>query len=211
MKKALYLIIGLFITTSASAQEFFGARSDFDDSFRPRFGFSMGAAFSNAVPSSKSNYNTGALAGFSFGFTYNHPVSDRLSVGAEALYSQKGYAATTQSGRFSQRSQFMDIPVYAKFKTGKKFNVFAGPQLSYMLSSNNLYNAGFDESVRSYYQYSGVKTFFAGVVGAGVDINDRVNLNARYAIDLKGTNANGNTLVPAYRHQALQLAFGFKF
>lgn len=211
MKKILPLIIGLFITASASAQEFFGARGDFDDSFRPRFGFAMGAAFSNALPSSKSNYNTGALAGFSFGFTYNHPVSNILSIGAEALYSQKGYAATTQSGRFSQRSQFLDIPVFAKIKTGHRFNVFVGPQLSYMLSSNNLYSADFAESVRGFYQYDGVKTFFAGVIGAGVDINDHVNLNARYAVDLKGTNANGNKYVPAFRHQALQLAFGFKF
>lgn len=211
MKKILPLIIGLFITAGANAQEFFGARGDFDDSFRPRFGFAMAGAFSNAVASSKSNYTTGALAGFSLGFTYNHPVSDRFSIGAEALYSQKGYAATTQSGRFSQRSQFMDIPVFVKMKTGNRFNIFAGPQLSYMLSSNNTYNEGFDQSVRGYYQYSGVKTFFAGVIGAGIDITDHVNLNARYAIDLKGTNANGNTFVPAYRHQALQLAFGFKF
>ena len=211
MKKTLSLIIGLFIITSASAQEFFGARSDFDDSFRPRFGISMGAAFSNAVPSSKSNYDTGAMPGLSFGFTYNHPVTENISIGTEALYSQKGYAATTQSGRFSQRSQFLDIPIYAKLRTGNRFNIFAGPQISYLLSLNNRYNDGFDESKRGFYQYDGVKTFFAAVIGAGIDINDHVNLNARYAIDLKGTNANGNIYVPAYKHQALQLAFGFKF
>ena len=211
MKQALYLIIGLFITVNASAQQFFGARWDYDESYRPRFGFTMGAAFSNAIPSSKSNYDTGAMAGFSLGLTYNHPVSDRLSIGTEALYSQKGYAATTQAGRFSQRSQFMDIPVYVKLNTGRKFNVFAGPQVSYLLSSNNRYNEGFDESVRGFYQYNGVKTFFAGVIGAGIDLNSHVNLNARYAIDLKGTNANGNTYVPEYKHQALQVAFGFKF
>jgi hypothetical protein len=212
MKKtlSLILIIGLFIVANANAQ-FFGARGDYEYSFRPRFGVAMGAAFSNAVPSSKSNYNTGATAGFSIGFTYSHPVTDKISIGAEALYAQKGYAATTQSGRFSQRSQFLDIPVYAKLRTGKRFNIFAGPQISYMLSSNNLYNEGFDESLRGFYQYDGVKTFFAGVIGAGVDITDHVNLNARYAIDLKGTNANGNIYVPAYKHQALQLAFGFKF
>jgi len=211
MKKTLYLLIGLFITVNASAQQFFGARWNYDDAFRPRFGFTMGAAFSNALPSSKSNYETGAMAGFSFGFTYNHPVTSDLSIGTEALYSQKGYAATTQSGRFSQRSQFLDIPLYAKLNTGRKFYVLAGPQLSYLLSSSNTYGEGFNESLRNYYQYSGVKTFFAGVIGAGVDINNHVNLNARYAIDLKGTNANGNIYVPEYKHQALQLAFGFKF
>jgi len=210
MKKTLSLIIGLFIVASANAQ-FFGARGDYEYSFRPRFGVAMGAAFSNAVPSSKSNYNTGALAGFSMGFTYSHPVTNNLSIGVEALYAQKGYAATTQAGRFSQRSQFLDIPIYAKFLVGNRFNLFAGPQISQMLSSNNLYNEGFEESVRGYYQYSGVKTFFAGVIGAGIDINDHVNLNARYAIDLKGTNANGNIFVPEYKHQAVQLAFGFKF
>lgn len=61
MKKTLSLIIGLFIVANANAQ-FFGARGDYEYSFRPRFGVAMGAAFSNAVPSSESNYNTGALA-----------------------------------------------------------------------------------------------------------------------------------------------------
>ncbi len=210
MKKTLSLIIGLFIVANANAQFFFFF-GDYEYSFRPRFGVAMGAAFSNAVPSSKSNYDTGALAGYSMGITYSHPVTNNLAIGVEALYAQKGYAATTQAGRFSQRSQFLDIPIYAKFLVGNAFNLFAGPQISYLLSSNNLYNEGFDESVRGYYQYSGVKTFFAGVIGAGIDINTHVNLNARYAIDLKGTNANGNIYVPAYKHQALQLAFGFKF
>lgn len=212
MKKILYLIIiiGLWATAGAKAQQFFGAREDFDSDFRPRFGFAIGGAFSNAVPASKSFYDTGALPGFSFGVTYNRPVSDKLSIGAEVLYSQKGYAATTQSGRFSQRSQFLDVPIFAKIRTGGRFNVFAGPQLSYMLSSSNVYNQGFDESLRGYYQYSGVRALFTGVVGIGVDVNEHVNLNARYAIDLKGTNANGNIYMPGVRHQALQLAFGFK-
>lgn len=211
MKKILPIIIGLLITASANAQQFFGARQDYDDAFRPRFGFTMAAALSNAVPAVNSNYATGGLAGFSFGFTYNYPVTYNLSVGAEALYSQKGYEATTQSGRFSQRSQFLDIPVFAKFKTGHRVSLFAGPQFSYMLTANNSYNEGFNEGVRQYYQYSGVRAFFAGVVGAGFDVNSTVNVNVRYAIDFKGTNANGNTYVPEYRHQALQLAFGFKF
>ncbi|PJJ84020.1 porin family protein [Mucilaginibacter auburnensis] len=211
MKKILPIIIGLLITSSANAQQFFGARQDYDDAFRPRFGFTMGAALSNAVPAVKSNYATGGLAGFSFGFTYNYPVTYQLSVGAEALYSQKGYEATTQSGRFSQRSQFLDIPVFAKFKTGHRVSLFAGPQFSYMLTANNSYNEGFNEGARQYYQYNGVRAFFAGVVGAGFDVNSTVNVNVRYAIDFKGTNANGNVYVPEYRNQALQLAFGFKF
>lgn len=212
MKKILPLIIiGLFITASASAQQFFGPREDYDESYRPRFGLAVGAAFSNALASSKSNYDTGATAGFSFGLTYNHPVSDFISIGAEALYSQRGYAATTVSGGFSQHSQFLDLPIFAKLQTGKKFNIFAGPQFSYLLSSNNTYNDGFAESFRGFYQYSGIKTFFAGVIGAGMDINDHVNLNARYTIDIKGTNANGNIYVPAYKYQALQFALGFKF
>ncbi len=211
MKKILPLIICLFLKASASALQFFGPREDYDQSYRPRFGLAVGAAFSNAVTSSKNNYETGGLAGFSLGFTYSHPVSDKIAISAEWLYAQKGYAVTTQSGRFSQRSQFLDFPVFVKVNAGKKFNVFAGPQFSYLLSSNNTYNDGFAESFRDYYQYSGIKTFFAGVIGAGIDVNEHVNLNARYTIDIKGTNANGNIYVPAYKYQALQFALGFKF
>lgn len=203
----------VFLAGLANAQTYFnGARADYDSFFRPRVGFTMGVAFSNTLKSYQAaNYNTGTLTGFNAGFTFDFPVSHTFLITPEILYSQKGYAATTPSGDFTQRSQYIDVPVLAKFRSGSVLNFFVGPQISYQFSSNNSYSSGFADNLREYYQYSGSKTFVAGVVGIGADINNHVDIRARYAIDLQGTNTNGNNYVPSYRNQALQISLGFKF
>lgn len=211
MKKILLLTIVLFAILDASAQQFFGARRDFDRSFRPRLGFTIGAAFSNAVPTNKSEYNTGSMAGYSIGFTYQFPVSDKLSLGSELLYSQKGYRANTLAGSYSQRTQFLDVPLLVKYHTARRIDLFAGPQFSYLLSAGNNYADNFDHGVKGFYDYDGIKAFVAAVVGVGYDINDSLDIQARYAIDIKGNSKNGSGYVPGYRNQALQMAFGFKF
>lgn len=211
MKKILLLTIVLFAILDANAQQFFGARRDFDRSFRPRFGFTIGAAFSNAVLTNKSDYNVGSTAGYNVGFTYLLPVSDRLSAVSELLYSQKGYKANTQAGNYSQRTQFLDVPLLIKYHTARKLDLFVGPQFSYLLSAGNNYADDFNRDVKRFYDYDGIKGFVAAVMGVGYDINESIDVHARYAIDIKGNSANGNIHVPGYRNQALQMAFGFKF
>ena len=210
MKKILFLTIILFTLKAASAQQFFGARRDYDDSFRPRLGFAVAAAFSNAVPTSTTTFTVSGVTGFSLGLTYHFPVGDNFAVGSELLYGERGYKANTPSGEFTQRTRFLDIPVLAKYHI-KKVDIYAGPQFSYLLSANNTYENNFVISERPFYDYDGPKSFFAGVVGAGYNINESVDVNARYVIDIKGRSSNGNTRIPNYRIRYFQIAFGIKF
>jgi hypothetical protein len=212
MKKIIIITICVLLTGLAHAQTYFnGARADYDSFFQPRVGFTLGVAFSNTVKQYQSNFNTGALPGFNAGFTFDFPVSHTLVIAPEILYAQKGYAATTPNGGYTQRSQYVDIPVLAKFRSGSVLNFYVGPQVSYQVSSANSYNHDFVANTRDFYKYSGNKFFYAGVVGAGFDINRTVDIHARYAIDFQGTHTNGNNYVPSYRNQALQVSLGFKF
>ncbi len=210
MKKIIAIATILLVAGSVSAQTYFnGDRADFNSYYQPKIGFEVSAAISNAINSYSPGYSTNSIAGFSAGVHFELPVIYPLSIVPAVLYSQKGYYATTQSGNFTQRSQYIDVPVLAKFHAGPVVNFFVGPQLSYMLATSNDFGAGFSEASRKAYTYNGNSLLFDGVVGVGFNINHVVDLHARYTVGLQGTNANGNNIMPTYRTQAWQVGFGF--
>ncbi|MDB4926900.1 porin family protein [Mucilaginibacter sp.] len=216
MKKILFLAIGLLVAGSVSAQRYYHSprnnRSDNGDFYQPTVGFEVGVNISNSISSYNSNYSTGTLAGLNAGVTFNLPLIYPLSFAPEVLYSQKGYTAATQDGSFTQRTDFIDIPLLAKFKVGPAFNFYIGPQLSYLLSTTNTYNDGFTISSEQYYENNdGHKSFLDGVIGVSFDINRSVDVHGRYTIDLQQTDNYGNTYVPDYRNQVWQFGLGFKF
>jgi hypothetical protein len=218
MKKILFLAIGLLVAGSVSAQRRFyhsprnTRNNDYSDFYQPTIGFEIGANISNSVSSYNSNYTTGSLVGLNAGITFNLPIFYPLSFAPEVLYSEKGYTAATQDGNYTQRTNFIDVPLLAKFKLGPVFNFYIGPQLSYLISTTNTYDNGFTLTSEQYYDNNnGHKSFLDGVVGVSFDFNRSVDLHARYTIDLQQTDYNGSTYVPNYRNQVWQIGLGFKF
>src|SRR5476649_1033080 len=122
MKKILFLAIGLLVAASVSAQRRFyhsprnTGSNDYSDFYQPTIGFEIGANISNSVSNSNSNYTTGSLAGLNAGITFNLPIIYPLSFAPEVLYSEKGYTAATQDGNYTQRTNFIEVPLLAKFK-----------------------------------------------------------------------------------------------
>lgn len=208
MKKFFLIAICVLLAGASNAQTFFnGARTDYDNFYQTRVGVAIGAGLSG-VQGVRNNFNSGAVAGFNAGFTLDYPINHNLIIRSELLYSQKGYSASTSAGNFTQRSQFVDIPLLARMPVGR-IDLFAGPQFSYMISNSYNFGGSFNSN-QDYYKYTGSRTFVAGVVGAGVNLTQKVDLYARYAIDIKGINTNGSTFLPSYRNQALQISLGFQ-
>jgi hypothetical protein len=209
MKKLILLAVVLLVAGSVSAQTYFnGDKADFNTFYQPSWGFELGAAISNATNS--PNFNTGSLTGFNAGFTVDLPVAYPLSIMPEIQYTQKGYTANTQSGDFTQRTQFLDVPILAKFRSGNAFNFYVGPQVSYLVAAASSFSNGFSATSRENYQYTGSKILYDGVIGVGVNITNSIDLHAKYAFDLEGTNSNGNNVMPAYRNEVWQVGLGFR-
>src|ERR1700748_1200868 len=108
------------------------------------------------------------------------PVSYPFSVQPEIMFSQKGFDAVTVNGSFTQRTQFLDIPVLAKFNLNRSFNFYIGPQISYMAGLKNTYNEGFNTGSESFYDNTSNKLFYAGVIGASVNVTQHIEMRARY-------------------------------
>ncbi|TSJ38733.1 PorT family protein [Mucilaginibacter corticis] len=221
MKKNFFLaILCLLIAGSVSAQRryYHSPRSGYNynnndnsDFYTPSVGFEIGANVSNMV-SSNSDYNTGSLAGLNIGLTFDLPIIYPVSFAPEVLFSQKGYTATTTDGNFTQRTNYIDVPLLFKFKAAPAFNIYIGPQLSYLVSTTNTYDNGFETTSEQYYESNnGHKSYLDGVLGISFDLSRNVDLHARYTIDLQKTDYQGNTYVPNYQNQVWQFGIGFKF
>jgi hypothetical protein len=216
MKKLLFVAICLLFAGSVSAQYYQDPRQYHHPrrQKRPQYnnqvqiGFKAGVNISNTVNAYNSYYSTGSIAGFYAGVTLDIPLIYNLSFAPEVLYSQKGYFAQTTDGNFTQHSNFIDVPLLAKFKLAPGVNFLVGPQLSFLTSVTNTYDSGFTVN-QDHYNYSGNNVFLDGVFGVSFDINRYIDLQARYTIDLNANNG-GSIYVPDYRNQVYQFGIGFK-
>ena len=213
--------ICLFVAGTVSAQEYYYgprrhvrrvyARRQNDDFYKVRLGAVVGLNLANTVDAYNSDYSTGTIAGLNAGLSLELPVVYPFSIEPELLYSGKGFSADDVDGHFVSRSNFIDVPILAKFKIAPNFNFLIGPQFSFLMSTTNTFDNGFVETSKDHYNYDGNTTFFDGVIGVSFDLNRNVELRARYTIDFNETDPYGYTYVPDYRNQVFQIGLGFKF
>ncbi|GAB3938328.1 porin family protein [Mucilaginibacter myungsuensis] len=222
-KSTLFLAIALLTSISAIAQRRYPAPRRYpassqrrvnDDYNKVKFGIVGGVNLSNVVDVNDSRFDTDTKAGLNIGLSLDVPIIKPLSFEGEVLYSQKGYRAATIDGDFTQRNHFIDVPLLAKLKLAPQFNVVVGPQISFLMSTQNIYRNGFttireDVYTRDADGYN--KALIGGVVGVGIDLSPNVELRGRYTLDLQSTNRDRVTYVPQYRNQVFQIGLGFKF
>ena len=219
MKKLLFFAICLLVAGSVSAQGYYGPRRVVkrppprgrgDDFYRVKVGIAGGLNVADAVDAYNSNYSTGSIAAFHAGLTFDIPLIYPLSFEPEVLYSQKGYSAQIPDGTFTQRSNFIDVPLLAKFRLGQYVNFVVGPQISFPISTTNTYGDGITETDREHYSTTSDRTIMDGVIGVGFDINPNVELRFRYTYDFQQTDDNAY-YAPGYRNEVWQIGLGFKF
>ena len=202
MKKIFILALGLFVGGAVHAQS------------PIRFGIKGGLNLSDIIKDDgNNNFDTKINPGFNVGATLDITLIEGLSFTPEALYSTKGYKATTSLGEFTQTTSFLDIPILASIKLGSAFNVVVGPQVSFLLSTKNKFENNFgtveqqiDEDSDKY-----KKSLVGGVIGFRYDINNNVDFHGRYALDFQKNNEDGTNQTPEFKNQVFSVGFGYKF
>ncbi len=206
MKKLFIIAIGLFITGVANAQS----------TDKPiQLGVKAGVNYSNIIKGDGNNsFNTDYLVGYHTGLTLDIKLSDNFAFTPEALYSTKGYKSTSTFGEFTQTTHFIDVPILASVKLVKGLNLVAGPQVSFLLSTNNKFENGFGTAEQKIVEDDSdrfKKSLFGGVVGFRYDFSNRIGINGRYALDFQENNENGSSQTPTYKNQVFQVGLGIKF
>ena len=199
MKKLLIIAIGFLAAGTVQAQNV-------------SFGIKGGGNLSNIVKSGDSNYKSDYKPGFHAGLTMEIGLGNTFAFAPELMYSEKGYKTDAFGGTFTQTTNWIDIPILAKFYAGPAFNVFLGPQVSFLTNTTNKYEGIVNEQ-QTIDEGSDTfkKSIAGGVIGAGFDITPKIGISARYALDFQKTDENGNTSTPAFKNQVIQAGLGFKF
>ncbi|RKR81373.1 outer membrane protein with beta-barrel domain [Mucilaginibacter gracilis] len=179
-----------------------------------KFDIIGGLNVSNVVNVNDYNFSTGTLAGFHAGAGIEVPFNTNFAFEPEVLYSGKGYSAATNTGQFNQRTNWIDVPFLLKVKPIPNFNFVFGPQISFLLSTQNTFKNGYSSQTQTLYNsatdgYN--KTLIGGVVGVGLELNPNVELRARYTIDLQSTAITGVSDISQYNNQVWQIGLAVKF
>ena len=223
MKKTAFLATALLATaaiSSAQAQDI-------------RFGLRAGANYSNLSGNIKNEDTYNNKVGFLGGVMLNVPLlaDDLLSIQPEILYSQKGFenkptefssVLGKQKREGNVNYNYLDVPLLLKFKA-LGFVAEAGPQYSYLLSSNNETKTTTTPTVGSptvsetkdKNDVSGLNRNELGyLAGVGYEATNGLSLNLRYtgafSDFVKSDNSayfNGD--LKNARHSAFQLSLGY--
>jgi hypothetical protein len=223
MKKFIFFALCLFSFGAASAQNYNGpyrrpprryvrheqARRPYNDN-QIKVGFTAGLNVANSIDAYDSRFSSSSIAAFNVGLTLDVPVTNYFSFAPEVLFSQKGFSADLENAHFTERTNYIDVPLLAKFKIVPGFNFLIGPQLTFLTSQRDTYR-DFGTNIETRFDgHDGDQSYVAGVVGISVDINRNVEIRGRYNIDFSRNSSNEADL-PDFRNQVWQIGLGFKF
>ncbi|GAB3532179.1 hypothetical protein GCM10027443_15540 [Pontibacter brevis] len=145
--------------------------------------------------------------GFHAGGYVSIPVLPGFDIEPGLQYSQKGTVLTATipieqieflntNVTVTNKAEYLDLPVLAKVYVGDGFHIYAGPQVSYLLSNKVKTEAG-ALGIKALNQEFDVKNNFrefdvAVSGGLGYRFTNGINLSAGYDYGLNSVDANGS-------------------
>ncbi len=165
---------------------------------------------------------TGNHTGFFGGANVSIPVSNLISFEPALYYAQKGYELTGAlnikgldflgaNAKARLNTHYIDMPVVVKANI-KGFQVFAGPQISYLVSANLRTTAGvlgfnlLNRKMDATEQFNRWDAALTG--GVGYKLANGISITASYDHGLSKTDKNQN--LEAY-NRSFKLGLGFNF
>jgi outer membrane protein OmpA-like peptidoglycan-associated protein len=179
-------------------------------------GLIAGANFSKIH--AKENLPTGyafrSKVGFVGGAYLNFPVSSAVSIQPELLYSQMGSKLkidTFSSGSsltYTQKLNYLSIPVLINFNVGKSFALFFGPQVDFLMAAKTKDNSSNSTSVDNKSSFQ--KTDFAGTAGFTLFPMSAISITGRYIHGFKDINANKSASLGSMYNRGWQATVNFR-
>lgn len=159
--------------------------------------------------------------GYHAGGFLSIPFSNNFQLEPGLYYSTKGAMIERTvfesslfriNGRIQNKSHYIDLPVLAKMTFGKGFNIYAGPQVSYLLENDisaeaGIFGISYEQDIN--WDPGFRKIDFALAAGAGYQFQNGVQLNIGYDHGLS-TLDEGNSNIDAY-NRAVKFSLGYRF
>jgi len=193
----------------ACAAVFIGINQTQAQNLKPRFGITAGADLTTLGKSAFESYQFDYRwrYGFQGGVYADLPLTNKISITPQVLYTQKGgqvdmgipsYSipdgAVSYDERYagSARMNYIDIPVLFTYKPWSKLSIFAGPQVSFLLIQHSSYTDKRPLYPVYYFNNSRngfTKTLVGGNVGIGYNYDRHLGFNFHYMADFQHIKA----------------------
>lgn len=214
------IIIGLLLMNAATAQVTYGVRAGAN--FTKWQGQDL-QIVEDLVEKTDGWLVTKGKTGFHVGGYVNIPISETFSFEPGLEYSKKGYSIKGDlkidalkflavNARAQVQQHYIDVPLYLKANVVKGLNVYAGPQVSYLVRSTlnakvgvlgiSLFNRGIGITERFN------KVDLGLGAGAGYQFNNGISLRAGYEHGLAKLDKNNN--YDAY-NRVVKVSVGYTF
>ncbi|MEW4924942.1 porin family protein [Algibacter sp. 2305UL17-15] len=148
---------------------------------------------------------TGQRHGFHAGFYGESFVSNAVAFQVELLYSQQGYELKNNSGTFTQKLDYINLPLLLKIYPSENFFFEAGPQAGFAISHKEEFDSNFNLFNTS--NEFEPQNFDWGVnFGGGFKTDSGVSLGVRYHLGLGDIYDEGSP-----QNRVWQFSLGFDF
>ena len=161
---------------------------------------------SQYISSTASSVDFKSIIGFNAGAYCNYFLMDFLAIQPELMVSTKGSQWTNQYYDAKYNLTYIDLPILIKYQPVAMINIHAGPQLSYIISANQLDNGTNLKTnvIGNFYKFDLGIAF-------GVEANLPYNLNitARYILGLN-TATTGTQYTETWKNKSIQVSLGYR-
>ncbi|MBJ6366932.1 porin family protein [Snuella sedimenti] len=158
-----------------------------------------------AAVSFDGNTETGQRHGFHIGLYGESFLTESIALQVELLYSQQGYELDDNGSTFTQKIDYVNLPVLFKMYPSDHFFLEVGPQLGLAISHKEEYDSNF--SLFNTSQEFNPKDLDWGVnFGGGFKTDSGVSLGVRYHLGLGSIYDDGSP-----KNRVWQFSIGFDF
>lgn len=186
--KKLILVGALALFTAVNAQQV-------------KFGLKAGMNVSTFTGDAK---DAKSLVGFQAGAFAQVPISGKFTFQPEVLYSGQGAKGKEDGVTIKWTADYVNVPLMVSYNIAEKFNVEAGPQVGFLISSK-VKGDGVSVDVKD----SMKSVDFSLNVGASYDITSNILVGVRYGAGISNIlKESDNAKV---RNGVFQLSVGYKF
>lgn len=197
MKKVILAAFVLGTITTAVAQQ------------QVKFGPKAGLNFANL----SGDDNSDMLTGFHVGAVAEIKFNEKFSIQPEVVYSTQGAKVSTTmipTGTVVSKwnSDYINIPVLAKYYIVDGFSVEAGPQVGFLVKSESKMETGNIEGSLDTKKFRNAVDFGIGA-GLAYDLPVGMFVNARYNLGLSDIMKDNNG--DAIKNNVIQVGIGYKF
>ncbi|AUC83763.1 porin family protein [Lacinutrix sp. Bg11-31] len=195
MKKQIIVLAVLLIASiGINAQE---STSETDSSFGIKGGYNL------ASVKFDSDSETGQRHGFNVGFYGESFINEAIALQIELQYSQQGYEIINENSTFTQKVNYINMPLSFNIYPTQNFFFEVGAQVGLAISHKEEFDSSFNLFDASQ-ELDPNKFDYGANVGAGFKTDSGVRLSARYHFGLGDIYDEDKP-----RNRVLQISLGF--